>query len=351
MLDMTIKNLTDRASAFAFYHTHLCERNEAGGDGYIPLSLMPVTEKQCDSFFFGENIITLGAYSGDALIGLASGCVVPSKNAGYLSYICVDAAFRRRGIASALCDKLEGSLFSQPSVEKIEAVFHNPVHLPWYIPNTDGDWHPCLPGVDRQSGVYSLLKKRGWIEFATQNSYYRKMADYADKQNIADARERLLGEGIELTLFDGSRHYGLPELFDNIGNLGWKANVLSHLDRPIVVAVDLNTRDAEGRALVVSYTGPLSKENNPAYLAGLDTTNRTRGGFCGIGTRTEYRGRGIGKPVFCSMCAQHRDGIGGESGADFMSLYTGTENPARKIYESAGFSVVRTFADMRKTKG
>ncbi len=349
-----IKILTDSAAAFAFYHSHLSEHDAAygGTDGYIPLSLMPVTPKECDSFFFGENKITLGAYSteDDTLIGIASCCIVPSRKTGYLSYICVDKAFRRLGAANTLCDKLESFIFSQEALEKAEAVFYNPVHLPWYIPNTQGDWHPCMPGVDKLSGVYALLKKRGWIEFATQNSYYREMADYEDKPNIAEARERLLGEGIELTLFDEKSHFGLPELFDNIGNAGWKATVLAHLDRPIVVAVDLNRRDAEGRALVVSYTGPLSKESNPAHLAGLEECNRTRGGFCGIGTRTEYRGRGIGKPVFCSMCAQHRDGIGNADGASFMSLYTGTENPARKIYESAGFRVVRSFADMRKTK-
>ena len=53
--------------------------------------------------------------------------------------------------------------------------------------------------------------------------------------------------------------------------------------------------------------------------------------------------RKAGKPVFCEMCARHRNG-----GADFMSLYTGEDNPARNIYESAGFRIVRSFADMRK---
>ena len=144
---------------------------------------------------------------------------------------------------------------------------------------------------------------------------------------MAQTRARLSSEGIELTLYDPALHHGLPELFDNIRNPGWKAHVLAHLDLPIVVAVDTN---AQG--LVVGYTGPLSVVGSPG-----------RGNFCGIGVHTDYRGRGIGKPVFCEMCARHRDG-----GADFMSLYTGEDNPARRIYEAAGFSVVRRFADMRK---
>ena len=36
-------------------------------------------------------------------------------------------------------------------------------------------------------------------------------------------------------------------------------------------------------------------------------------------------------------------------GASFMTLFTGENNPARNIYEAAGFTVVRTWADMRKT--
>lgn len=31
-----------------------------------------------------------------------------------------------------------------------------------------------------------------------------------------------------------------------------------------------------------------------------------------------------------------------------MSLYTGDTNPARHIYESSGFKIVRTWANMRK---
>ncbi|TVR54608.1 MAG: GNAT family N-acetyltransferase, partial [Spirochaetaceae bacterium] len=35
-------------------------------------------------------------------------------------------------------------------------------------------------------------------------------------------------------------------------------------------------------------------------------------------------------------------------GAEFMSLFTGEANPARNIYEAAGFKIVRTWANMRK---
>ncbi len=329
-----IRPLTDMDAAFDFYHANSAAASERGSaaDGYPPaLRLMPVAKETIRFWFVGADRVAFGAYDGDRLVGIAAGTASSERKAGYLSYVCVTPAYRRRGIATVLCDRLEAALAERPEAEKLEAVFYNPVQLPWYIPNGSGDWHPCLPGVDKSSGLYLFLKNRGWRDFAHQNCYYRRMSDYTDKPTIAATRERLLSEGIELTLYDPERHRGLPELFDNINNPGWKAHVLAHTDLPIVVAVDLNA-DGPAGGLVVGYTGPLSVSGTPG-----------RGNFCGIGVRTEYRGRGIGKPVFCEMCARHRDG-----GADFMSLYTGEDNPARNIYESAGFRIVRSFADMRK---
>lgn len=304
--------------------------NRTDGDGSYPqprLYLQPVSRETSDAWFAGPERHTVTAWDGDRLVGIASGAEGPSRSCGYLSFLCVKPDCRRQGIGSRLLERLEGILTACPGVTKLEAVFHNPVHLPWFIPGTEGDWHPCLPGVDMGSGLYILLKRRGWRDFAVQNTYHRCLAGYADPPALADRRAALLAEGIELTLYDPSIHRGLPELFENIRNPGWAAEVLPHTDRPIVVAVD---RSADN--LVVSYTGPLSVSGTPG-----------RGNFCGIGTRTDYRGRGIGKLVFCEMCHRHA-----AAGADFMSLYTGETNPARNIYEAAGFRIARSFADMRK---
>ena len=37
-----------------------------------------------------------------------------------------------------------------------------------------------------------------------------------------------------------------------------------------------------------------------------------------------------------------------EIGASYMTLFTGETNPARYIYQSAGFKIVKTWADMEK---
>lgn len=291
------------------------------------LILRPIHTDTAAYWLIGDNRVTLVAMEGESMIGLASGVYLNERKTGYLSYLCVVPEMRGQGIATALLKDLEQALLGFDGCEKLDVVFHNPVCLPWYVAEDGGHHHPCVPGVDVSSDLFDFLTHRGWKEFARQNAYYRRLEGYTDPPQMAEVRARLLNEGIEITLYDPRHHRGLAELFDNIGNPGWKAQVMANTDKPIVVAVDHNASD-----LVVAYTGPLS-------------VSEGRGNFCGIGTRKEYRGRGIGKVVFCEMCRRHAD-----NGGEFMSLYTGTTNPARNIYEAAGFRVVRSFADLRKEK-
>ena len=180
-----IRTLTDMGAAYDFYHTYSVASTaeisplwREKTDAYPPaLGLMPVERGTIDFWFAGEDRVTLGAYHGDRLVGIASGSVVAERKAGFLSYLCVAPDCRRKGLATRLCDALEAELAARPEVEKLEAVFYNPVQLPWYIPNGGGDWHPCLPGVDKASGLYLFLKNRGWRDYAHQNCYYRRMSD------------------------------------------------------------------------------------------------------------------------------------------------------------------------------
>ena len=65
-------------------------------------------------------------------------------------------------------------------------------------------------------------------------------------------------------------------------------------------------------------------------LTGLDVANALL--FAGLGTLLFYR-----------LCQAEK-----EAGARYMSLFTGEKNPARHIYERAGFEAVRTFGILRK---
>lgn len=322
----TYSQTRDRAALTAVheFYMSLCAPVAPGDSA---LRLIPLECAEIDSWSAGPGRYIVTAWDGTRPAGVALGAEGLERECGYLTFLCVHPAYRRRGIGNELVARLEHIFAAVPGIRRAEAIFHAPVHLPWYIPGANGDWHPCLPGVDTLSPLYSLLRRRGWTDLVVQNAYHQRLAGYTDPSALAVRRATLLSEGIELTLYDSDRHRGLAELFENIRNPGWAAEVLAHTDRPIVVAVDHGANE-----LIVSYTGPLSVSGQPS-----------RGNFCGIGTRTDYRGRGIGKLVFCEMCRRHAEG-----GADFMSLYTGENNPARHIYEAAGFQVVRRFADMRK---
>ena len=328
-----IRTLTDVTAAHTCYNAWCtdpssCARSNGGLQS--PLNLVPVAWETVKSWFFNEDgdRLALGAYEGDRLVGIVAATVDGvNRHTGYLSYLCVDPAYRGRGIGSRLLDEMTALLESDPRLEQLEVVFRNPVALPWYIPNGGEDYHPCMPGVDKASALFLLLKNHGWREFATQNAYYRRLTGYCSPKGTEAVRERLATDGIELTLYDPARHHGLAELFDDIRNPDWKKHVMAQTHLPIVVAVDTK---ADG--LVVGYTGPLTVTGTPS-----------RGNFHGIGTLNAYRGRGIGKQIFCEMCRRHAEG-----GADFMSLYTGEDNPARLMYEAAGFCIVRSFADMRR---
>ncbi len=311
--------------------------DKSAGSAQTPLSLIPVDRETAAGWFCAPGRITYTLWDGSRAVGMASGMTDAGRRCGYLSFAYILPQYRNRGLGTRLLDAWEADVSASPDADKLEAAFYCPVHLPWYVPRQDTDdarqldWHPCVPGVDVASGLYRMLQNRGFRDYAIQNAYHQRLAGYTDPPALARTRERLLSEGIELTMYDETRHRGLAELFDNIRNPGWKAQVMAHTDRPIVVAVDHNADE-----LVVSYTGPLSVDGKRDGQPG-------RGNFCGIGTRTEYRGRGIGKLVFCEMCRRHA-----AAGADFMTLYTGDNNPARNIYEAAGFRITRTFACMRK---
>lgn len=286
-----------------------------------------LSRDEFDSIFFAPGRVVVAAYDERGVcLGFAAGSICPDRKTSYITYIGVDAGHRHAGVGASLLAALEASLTDKPEIEKIDVVFHNPAGLPWRIPGGGGADHPCAPGVDNRSAAYGFLGAHGYFDWCLQNSYYLDLSEYSEPPDIASKRAALADSGIIITLYDEKKHTGFSELFDDINNPGWRNGVLSNTDKPIIVAVDEKADN-----LVAGYTGPLTVQPSG------------RGNFCGIGTRHAYRGRGIGKVVFCEMCRRHS-----ENGAKFMSLYTGDTNPARNIYESAGFSIVRSWANVRK---
>lgn len=287
----------------------------------------PLTEEKFNKMFVADNGYNNVSHAledekGVCAFGFAN--YATDAIGAYISYIGVRKDVARQGLGAQVLKALEEKLVAEnPALQKIELVFFNPCQLPWHIPSAAPHDHPGAPGVDMKSSAYPFFAKHGYADYAIQNAYYLPLEEYRYPADILARMDKLKDSEIEICYFDKEKHYGFPEFFDNIKNEGWRKQVLSQLDKDIVIA--------SHKGKVVGYTGPLT------------VSAEGRGMFCGIGVHTEYRQHGIGKILFASLCK----GLS-EKGASYMSLFTGTTNPARNIYEGAGFGIVRTFADMRK---
>jgi ribosomal protein S18 acetylase RimI-like enzyme len=236
----------------------------------------------------------------------------------------VKKEYRRKRIGLELYSELEKALTEEnPETEKIDCMFYNPCSIPWFIPDHYPHDHPGVPGVYMHNEGYNFFKSLGFLDYAVQNAYYMPLGNYSEPCYIKERKDRLREQGIEVCLYDGEKHYGFSELFDNIKNEGWRKSVMSRLDEPIVVATKNNK--------VIGYTGPLS------------LSKEKRGLFCGIGVHTDFRSCGIGKVLFSDLCSGLQ-----KMGGEYMSLFTGENNNARFVYESTGFQLVGKFSCMRK---
>lgn len=161
------------------------------------------------------------------------------------------------------------------------------------------------------------------------NAFHRKLDGYAHDAAVAERLQRLESEGLRITRYDGARHTGMTSLIDDLGSEVWRETLLTNAARPdgglpVLILEDGNR--------MCGFAGP------------MDVQPSGRGYFNGIGIHSDYRRRGAGKALFSCLCKEL-----GEMGAGFMTLFTSETNPARNIYEAAGFHVVKAWACMRKT--
>lgn len=261
--------------------------------------------------------------------GFAAGCRPNGSEKAYITMVAVEKESRRNGIGTALLQALEGKLSEMgEKPAAFEIVFFNPMNLTWIVPGTPGHDHPNAPGIDVSTGGYLFFKNMGYRDFATQNSYYIKLAGYTPPQDIESRKQKLAEKGVTIETYDSAAHTGLDDLLKDLDSPLWTKEIGEEVakpggGRPLLVPI----KDG----VVAGFTGPLDRQPSG------------RGYFAGIGVHSGYRGYGIAKVLFSSLVS----GLG-DIGADYMTLFTGETNPARNIYEAAGFKIVRTWADMRK---
>ncbi len=271
-------------------------------------------------------IITFVGTEQDRVVGFISGTVLKSSSKAYITMILVDQNTRKKGIGTALLKHFEQNIKENyPDVKSIDLIFFNPILLAWVVPNTDGHDHPGAPGVDIEADAYLFFKAKGYHTFVKQNLYYKNIKDYAYSTTIKSMMDSLKKKNLTITFYDQRVHTGFDDLFENLENPSWRQAIVNGLqkDDPVLIAADQHK--------MIGFTGPLHVQRSG------------RGYFAGIGVHSDYRGHGLGKVLFASLCYELS-----QLGATFMTLFTGENNPARKIYENEHFSIVKTFANMRK---
>ncbi|HHX76521.1 MAG TPA: GNAT family N-acetyltransferase [Acholeplasmataceae bacterium] len=274
------------------------------------------------------NIYTFVAKSDNQALGFISGVYDKTTKKAYITIIIVDEKHRRKGIGSKLLKVLEYTLLKEALEQrKIEIVFFNPLNLSWHIPNTNA-LHPNAPGIDKLSNAYLFFKEHGYIDFAVQNVYYMEIKNYLYSAETLKVLNKVEQAGFKIDYYDVENDYGLEALLDHLGSLVWKNEVLNHIKQKgkenTLLVPTLDNK-------VLGFTGPLRLEDSG------------RGYFAGIGTHADVRGKGIGKALFARLIHGLKD-----IGASYMTLFTGENNPARRLYEKEGFEIVRTYINLRK---
>lgn len=241
---------------------------------------------------------------------------------GYLSCMVTDDA-TDAGF-DLLLDGLEQAL-AAAGCTMADVLFFNPIHLPWIIPGTPGHTHNNMPGCWVDGPAYGRMRARGYDERARECAMYLKLGDFRLPAALQEKQNALAEQNYWIQMYDPAVHTDLEELLKTLGNSEWEREISACAadGTPFLAALC-------GRS-VVGFAGPVYPEPGG------------RGYFTGIGVAPAHEGRGLGTLLFYRLCEAEQ-----AAGAQYMSLFTGEKNPARHIYQRAGFEVVRTFGILRK---
>jgi ribosomal protein S18 acetylase RimI-like enzyme len=245
-------------------------------------------------------------------------------DAGYLTILLLDEDIADDRHYSVLLDAVE-QRFRDLGKTQAEALFFNPMKLPWLIPDTPGHEHNNAPGIPVDSVLHRFLLDHGYTERSRQNGMYLDLSQFSLPADILEKEKRAEAQGYRVEWFDGRRHTELTGMLTALANPAWENELTRCAEEEIPFLVAAH----QGRA--AGFAGPVVREPSG------------RGYFAGIGVHPEDEGKGLGSILFFRLCDAFR-GIETE----YMSLFTGETNPALRIYQKAGFRTAKQFGVLRK---
>lgn len=295
--------------------------------GYAPLSAEQLNRLFWKHPDFSPKHTFLLEEQGE-ILGFVSGCTgdhIPrGRERGYFTALMLCPQADTPENTGALLAALEDS-FREAGRSFSAVTFFNPIRLPWILPGTPGHQHNNLPGIPTDLPLYHRMLALGYREAAREQAMYLPLKDFSVPQAIEERAIRCAEQGYTVARYDPQRHKGLKEMVDALGNPMWSSEI------PAAGASGMNLLVGLSGDTCAGFTGPVYPEETG------------RGYFAGIGVAPKYEHHGLGKLLFYRLLQEER-----LAGAQYMSLFTGESNPARLIYEEAGFRVVRRFAVMLK---
>lgn len=266
--------------------------------------------------------------TGGAVRGFVSGCTgaqtaEPGKK-GFLSCLILAASEDTTSWTAELLTALENS-FRKSGCQYSTVSFFNPIRLPWVIPGTAGCQHNNAPGVAVDLPLYRRLLALDYREFTREAAMFLDLKDYKTPAWVEEKAARMAQENYFVARYDPAVHTGLEGMVASLGNPDWNKEIPAAGKNGLNLLVGLYGNTCAG------FTGPVYPEDTG------------RGYFAGIGVAPHYEKHGLGTLLFYRLLEAEK-----AAGSRYMSLFTGVENPARKIYLGAGFRIVRTFSVMLK---
>lgn len=270
---------------------------------------------------------TFVAVEGERVVGFAAGCTgdhLPlGEVAGYITTVLMDEQAADEQL-DAMIARLE-QRFIQLGKKQAELLFFNPVKLIWTMPGAPAHEHNNAPGIDRAMPLYKRLLARGYADRATQCGMHLALGSFELPSSILNKEQRAGEKGYRIENYDAGKHSGLQDMLEALQNPQWSSDVAHYAGQgaQLPVAVYEN--------VCVGFAGPIIRQPNG------------RAFFCGVGVHPQHEGHGLGSVLFFRMVEAFQ-----QANCDYITLFTGKTNPARSIYEKAGFVTEKEFAILRR---
>ena len=263
----------------------------------------------------------------EKVCGFICGCVadkVPEvAEAGFFTCLLLLPEYETLNNTKVLLEALESAI-RKAGKKKVICSYFNPIRLPWVIPETKNCQHNNAPGIDIDLPLYKRMLDCGYYDRVRECAMYLNLSEFEIPDSIREKERKALEEGYTIEWYDGKKHKELAKMVDSMNNSMWSSEIP-------YAAENINMLVAVKENCVVGFTGPVYPEKTG------------RGYFAGIAVSAGHEKHGLGTLLFYRLCLEEK-----RAGSVYMSLFTGMDNHAQRIYKGAGFQVKKIFSVMEK---